>query len=482
MRVNRATSRISFLVAALFAIAGCASQPSVDASTIDGSHIDTIDTSLADRIDSGDSSSSDAARLDAIDASSSLDATIDVAREDVWLAPDAGPVVVVALSGNGFVTQSAAGATEQINDMTDAGLTGWTSSASVISTYVYVATPGVLGIELSGTAPAAPGTTARVTVAGESFDVTLSASGTTDVGAVHVSTVGYLRIDVEGVSRPGANFGTLVSLSLRGPAAVGLVYANDPPNYYWSRRGASVHLHYTPADVEYFYGEVTVPVGEDAIGSYFMVNGFSDGYSGIQVISDTERWVIFSVWDPAAGMTTLVRAGTGVVAARFGGEGTGGQSHLVFPWVAGHTYAFLTRGRPDGAGATQYTTWFYAPESGHWALMAEWTRPATNTHLNGLYSFVEDFLSDNGYLERRALFGNEWARSPAGVWTEATSADYTVDATGMARWRLDFAGGLESGRFMLRNGGFFSDGVAAGPTFTRPAVGIAPTVNLATLP
>src|SRR5690606_21222867 len=77
---------------------------------------------------------------------------------------------------------------------------------------------------------------------------------------------------------------------------------NDQGNmFYWGRRGPSVHLQYqfprsTP--LTYAYSEITVPKGQDAIGSYFMANGFGEGYFGMQVNSDTERRVLFSVWSP----------------------------------------------------------------------------------------------------------------------------------------------------------------------------------------
>jgi hypothetical protein len=38
----------------------------------------------------------------------------------------------------------------------------------------------------------------------------------------------------------------------------------------------------TPANTEYFYNEMTIPTGQDPIGSYFMANGFSGGYFGIR--------------------------------------------------------------------------------------------------------------------------------------------------------------------------------------------------------
>jgi hypothetical protein len=64
-----------------------------------------------------------------------------------------------------------------------------------------------------------------------------------------------------------------------------------------------------------------------------MSNGFGEGYFGMQVNAATERRILFSVWDPAAGqgITQSVRKGAKITVQRFG-EGTGGQSYLVFDW------------------------------------------------------------------------------------------------------------------------------------------------------
>ncbi|MGO4779994.1 DUF5077 domain-containing protein, partial [Lysobacter sp. 2RAB21] len=126
------------------------------------------------------------------------------------------------------------------------------------------------------------------------------------------------------------------------------VFADDPANFYWSRRGPSGHLGFAvPENTEYFYSELTVPRKYDPIGSYFMANGFAQGYFGIQVNSATERRVLFSVWDAPNGKTTLLKKGKDVIAQDFGGEGTGGQSFLRYDWKPGHTYRFITRARPD---------------------------------------------------------------------------------------------------------------------------------------
>jgi hypothetical protein len=56
--------------------------------------------------------------------------------------------------------------------------------------------------------------------------------------------------------------------------------------FHWGSRGPSVHLNYESpenTDIEWFYNEVTVPEGEDIIGSYFMANGFAEGYFGIRL-------------------------------------------------------------------------------------------------------------------------------------------------------------------------------------------------------
>lgn len=387
----------------------------------------------------------------------------------------------IALAGNAFITSAAPGATEVINSN---GLANWTSAGTVASAWFRMDSAGSATVAMDAKLAGSASSTVKVTINGTPFTVNLSgaASKTYAVGTVNVAAPGYVRVDLQGVSKNGGYFGDVSALKVTTGA--GLNYASDPANYYWSRRGPSVHLGYTaPANTEYFYNEVTVPAGLDKIGSYYMANGFGQGYFGIQVKSPTERWILFSVWDADNGAkTTLVKKGAGVVDNTFGGEGTGGQSYLVYNWAAGTTYRFITRARPDGAGATDYSAWFYAPELASWRFIATWKRPATSTYLTGVHSFLENFIDTNGYLERSAQYGNQWARNVSGTWTELTAARFTGDATATNAQRMDYAGGLRDGRFYLRNGGFFSPYVPVNQTFTRPATGVAPNVDVNTLP
>lgn len=386
----------------------------------------------------------------------------------------------VALPGNGFVTTARSGATETI---TTSGLANWTNPSTVTSVWFRMAQAGSATIGLDASLAGSNQSTVRVTVGGTPFQVNLTKGALKTYGVGTLSLpAGYIRVDLQGVSKDGGYFGDVAAIKVTTSA--NLQYANDAANYYWSRRGPSVHLGYTvPADTEYFYSEVTVPSGQDAIGSYYMANGFNGGYFGIQVKSPSERWVLFSVWDADNGAkTTLVSKGAGVIDNGFGGEGTGGQSYLVYNWVAGNTYRFVTRARPDGAGGTDFSAWFFAPETGSWRYIATWKRPATTTYLAGVYSFLENFIDTNGYLGRQAEHGNQWARSTAGAWSEITRARFTGDATAANGQRLDYAGGLRNGRFYLRNGGFFSNNVPLNQNFTRPATGSAPAVDVGTLP
>lgn len=390
-----------------------------------------------------------------------------------------GTTSTVELAGNAFITCGDKGAA-----ISEKGLANWSDPNAVASTYFRVAEAGPVQVALDASLADGGNSTIRVKINGKPFDVELAgkARKTYAVGTVNVAAAGYVKVDMQGLSRVKGTFGDVSALKVTSNAT--LNYANDPENYYWSRRGPSVHMGYTvPANTEYFYNEMTIPVGQDAIGSYYMANGFGQGYMGIQVKSPSERWILFSVWDADNGAkTTLVSKGAGVVDNAFGGEGTGGQTYLSYNWAAGTTYRFITRAHPDGNGGSDYSAWFFAPETGKWRYIATWKRPAISTYLTGVHSFLENFIDTLGYTERRVQFGNQWARNASGAWSEVTAGRFTGDATASNAQRMDYAGGLESGKFYLHNGGFFADYVKTNQNFTRPATGQVPAVDVAALP
>ena len=396
---------------------------------------------------------------------------------------------VVPLGGNAYVTRTSPTADEEIGD---SGLGNWDSKKAVISVYFDVKKPGQLQLALVGALNGASHSQVSVSIGRQSKLVQLSstAPGPFPVGTFFIDKPGYVKVDLQGRYTDGGYFGDISGLQIQGSAVDGgTVFANDPTNFYWSLRGPSVHLSFNvPDNTEYFYSEVTVPKGQDPVGSYYMTNGFNTGYMGIQVNSPTERWVLFSVWDSPTGPTTLLKKGPNVIANDFGGEGTGGQSHLVFNWRAGTTYRFLTQAQPDGNGNTVYTSWFSPQcmarhdDGCKWQLIASWLYQGTSTYLKGVYSFLESFDSNTGYIGRSALYGDEWAVTTDGKWNEVTSAYFDVDATGLNHQRLDFGGGAIGPVFYLRNDGFFSNSTTSGQTFTRKSAGSHPDIDLSKLP
>ena len=188
-----------------------------------------------------------------------------------------------------------------------------------------------------------------------------------------IADTGYVAIILEGISKKGKTFADIESLKI-GTSPQNLQYVKD--DFYWGRRGPSVHLNFlmpTNKPIEWFYNEVTIPKGKDAIGSYYMANGFKEGYMGIQVNSEKERRILFSVWSPFETENPkmipdslkikLLQKGKNVHIGEFGDEGAGGQSYLVFNWKADLTYKFLTRIKPNSDNSTTYTAYFYDPQS-----------------------------------------------------------------------------------------------------------------------
>ena len=231
-------------------------------------------------------------------------------------------------------------------------------------------------------------------------------------GTFAIRDTGYQRIDV-GATGVGAPPATVVdALLLDGPPVATAHFNLDA-----RRNAASVHLRF-PTDsnvfVSGFYSEVTAVT--DPVPTYYMACGFARGYFGMQVNSPTERRIIFSVWDAASGTsakdrstvaaenyTQLLAKGDGVVAEVFGNEGTGGHSHLVYPWVTGSTQRFFVTAKPDGS-FTIYSGYWFNPDTQAWQLIASFRAAKDGKGLRRLYSFSEDFGGSTGNLRRKALY------------------------------------------------------------------------------
>jgi len=407
-----------------------------------------------------------------------------------------------AFPGNTGITIPVAGNSWVVNDLSlngkiirSKGITGWSDKSTVIRTWFNTEKSGQITILVRGRVLSGE-SEVKVSFGREvkTIKITNTDCDTITIGICNIEKPGYQYIDIEGINRTGTSFAEITDFHLEGPAVEGKVWFLKD-DFYFGRRGPSVHLKYEiPADatdIEWFYNEITIPEGNDVIGSYFMANGFADGYFGIQVNSDTERRILFSVWSPYKTdnpgeipeeyKIILLKKGNEVVTKEFGNEGSGGQSYRVFTWKTGATYRFLLRGHPSVNNSTDYTAYFYAPERGKWELIASFRRPKTDNHLKSLYSFLENFMPETGPVTRQGYYSNQWVCDGAGKWHELTKAKFTADATARKEARLDYAGGVENGIFFLRNCGFFSDKTALDQVFTRTPVNKAPQINFSLL-
>ncbi|QHS54794.1 DUF3472 domain-containing protein [Mucilaginibacter sp. 14171R-50] len=398
---------------------------------------------------------------------------------------------IIPLGGNAWATGSAV--------ITDAGLTNWKSPHDVTSIYLRVSAAQKLSLALMLRVPAGK---SKISISiGKNTvikQINNTVFDTLNIGDVMVKP-GYLKIDLKGVSKTGDVYADVADLLVNNINPENeLTYVKTGTSFHFGRRGPSVHLRYNippelKKDVKWFYNEITVPRKMDVIGSYFMADGFNGGYFGMQVNSATERRILFSVWSPFntddpksipdSLKIKLLKKGKAVHGGEFGDEGSGGQSYMNYPWVAGQTYGFLLGAEPDSLhNTTTYTAWFKEVSTGNWQLIASFARPKTNSYLSGLYSFVENFEPDNGDKVRMALFTGHWLADSNGKWHQSPGATYTGDETARKNYRKDYAGGLKDGKLYLRNGGFFDDLVPLNQHFMPATTTPQPIIDFKSLP
>ena len=402
-------------------------------------------------------------------------------------------VLSVPVSGNSWIT-GAMDARARV--ITRKGIENWSRPETTIRTYFWIEKPGAIEIALRARVTSGD-SQLRCTLGDTRHNVTLSNTelDTVVVGTFTIPHTGYHHLDMQGLEKTAATFARVTDILLGGDSIQGKAYFVKD-DFYFGRRGPSVHLSFqipdTVQEVLYFYNEITIGEGEDVIGSYFMANGFAEGYFGIQVNSSSERRILFSVWSPFKTNNPreipedqrikLLKKGEPVHAGKFGGEGSGGQSYRKYMWKAATTYRFLLKGEPAENNATDFTAYFFAPEIGQWELMASFRRPQTRTYLKRLHSFLENFIPATGQYPRKGVYGNQWVYDTSGKWTELVTARFTADATARKESRLDYAGGVEGETFFMKNCGFFNERSDIGTVYTRRTSGKKPEINFTELP
>ncbi len=219
----------------------------------------------------------------------------------------------------------------------------------------------------------------------------------------------------------------------------------------------SVHLGYPAPEGTAFYNEITV--NQSAVGTYFMVCGWDKGYFGIQELCNGKKVVIFSVWDSGRNdpkavkedqRVQLLAKDKDVRIARFGGEGTGGQSFFDYEWKVDQTYRFLVTARPTGQ-RTEYAGYFHVPEEKCWKHLVTFSSVTGGKYLSGYYSFIEDFQRNRVSTTRvrKAHFGNGRVQTRSDDWGPLLKARFTADRNPVT----NIDAGVDAARFFLATGG-----------------------------
>ena len=366
----------------------------------------------------------------------------------------------------------------------ESGITGWTKPELKVVWYGQLKQSGALQASIAVRLKPKTESRLKLSIAGKSVERTVQSkngeSTTVDFGTYEITKAGYHSMVLESLNAKGKPAGNIQALILDGTAIVDAHFNLKP-----RRNAASVHLAYpVPRDtkVSAFYCEMTGV--EDPLWTYYMACGWHRGYFGMQVNSPTERRIIFSVWDSGneavdrkkvedENRVTLIAKGDGVYSGSFGNEGTGGHSHLKYPWKTGEKQRFLVTANPVSETQTVFAGYYFHPDSQKWMLISSWKAPKEGKYLRGLYSFSENFGGQNGHVVRKALYGNQWIRTAAGEWIEITTANFSHDATGKSD-RLDRFMGLDHGQFFLSHGGFIDGFTKFGTPFDRKTSNLSP--------
>lgn len=166
------------------------------------------------------------------------------------------------------------------------------------------------------------------------------------------------------------------------------------------------------------YGEITVLATHPGIyycGANWHPGEPAGGYCGIQDIRPGERRTIFSIWDTSPKLHPKVtQADPKTIFNRFGGEGEGAHTHMVWYWQLGEPFQFFVRKQPGAApGTTDARYYVYDRRLKKWRHSATITSPngdkkseasVATISGEGLASFLENFVDKDRDVPKLALY------------------------------------------------------------------------------
>jgi Domain of unknown function (DUF3472) len=170
------------------------------------------------------------------------------------------------------------------------------------------------------------------------------------------------------------------------------------------------------------YGQITVLATESST-YYCGINWHpgepAGGYCGIQHNSGKEHRTIFSIWDTSKTLhPTVIAADPLTLHNRFGGEGEGSHTHMVWPWKLGETFEFYVTKKPGPDDTTDVSYYVFDRNAQKWLASATIACPnggkksIANFTGGGICSFLENFSGQHRDVARLALYRLWTGNSP----------------------------------------------------------------------
>jgi len=135
------------------------------------------------------------------------------------------------------------------------------------------------------------------------------------------------------------------------------------------------------------------------------------GYCGIQHNSGDEHRTIFSIWDTSPELHPRVTfADPKTEHGRFGGEGEGGHTHMLWPWKLEETFQFYVTKTPGENDTTNAAYYVYDRENKKWIHSATIACPngghdeVKNFSSGSIASFLENFSGKDKDAPRLAIY------------------------------------------------------------------------------
>ena len=405
---------------------------------------------------------------------------------------------VIPARGNSYVTKVEADHSEVVAELEEkvvkaaeplatvgrGGLILKNDTQSFSTTYIYIAEKSEPELSLNMVGRA----NFEVTCGTDTFQASIDSKKLerVKIGKLHVDSAGYIKLVLRMRSMDGHSYIVLRDVVL-SELNMKPLFIQKNFDTHFGLRGPSVHLHYKqkpylPAD--WIYGEVTVPEEGDMVGSYYCALAFDGGYYGFQHNTETERKVLFSIWNSEDAdnsrdvspdhRATLLTKGEASQIGDFGNEGSRLQCFLPYDWQPGKTYGFLLHAQNTDGKYTDFSAFFYDKEADTWTPLAKMRRPFTDFTLMGIYSFVENFMPEMGDKSREAFFSNYWIHSSKKQeWHQLSEARFSNDDTGRRGTRVDFAAGVEGSHFYMKMGGYFGNGMLMNRSLEVPEANTA---------